>query len=95
MERSEITQVLSNWIAQASSDRGKLAEGTDPAKWVAEQFINWWHPQIDDSLSDAEAAAARLNEELKRLGGWENKDLCEALHELTHIAEALRELRGD
>jgi hypothetical protein len=93
MERSEIEAVLANWIAQATSANGQLGEGIDPAQWVATNFVNWWHPKVDDSLSDAAGAVNRIHDELNRLGGWENKDLGEALHELIHITEALGDLR--
>jgi X-X-X-Leu-X-X-Gly heptad repeat protein len=93
MERSEIEQVLANWIAQATSGDGQLADGIDPAKWIATNFVKWWHPLVDDSLSDAEGAAHRVRDELNRLGGWENKELGEALHELIHVADALGDLR--
>jgi hypothetical protein len=93
MERTEIEQVLANWIEQATSRDGKLVDGIDPAKWIAANFLNWWHPTVDDSLSDAESAARRLREELSRLGGWENAEFGEVFHELTHVTEALAELR--
>ena len=38
---------------------------------------------VDDTLSDAEGAAHRLRDELNRLGGWQNKELGEALGEET------------
>ena len=93
MERNEIEQVLANWIAQATSDDGQLADGVEPAKWIAKNFIQWWRPMVCDSLSDAECATLRVRDELNRLGGWENKELGEALHELTHVTDALGDLR--
>jgi hypothetical protein len=30
---------------------------------------------------------------LERIGGWENPELGEAMHELTHLSDALAELR--
>jgi hypothetical protein len=94
MQRSEIEQVLANWIGQAISGPGRLAEGVDPANWVATQFLNWWRPQVEDSLGDAERAVAGVRHELNRLGGWENTELAEALHELIHIGDALSDLRN-
>ena len=74
------------------SSQGPLPEGADPAEWVARQFAAWWRRQAGDSLGDAEAAAARLREQLNRLG---YPELAEALHELTHVQDALGDLRGD
>jgi hypothetical protein len=94
MERSEVEQVLANWIAQATLPPGQLAEGTDPASWVAMQFVNWWRPRVEDTLGDAERAVAGVRAELYRLGGWSNDDLGEALHELIHLSDALGDLRA-
>jgi hypothetical protein len=89
----EIERVLSNWINQATMPPGRLADGVEPAKWIAQQFLNWWQSEIEDYLSDAERAIAAVRKELQRLGGWENPDFGEALHELTHASEALAGLR--
>jgi hypothetical protein len=45
------------------------------------------------SLDDAELAAGRIRAELQRLGGWDNKQLGNALEELTHLEESLADLR--
>ena len=93
MSRSDIEQVLRNWLDQAISPGGTFPEGTDRAKWAADNFIAWWRKQVDDSLGSAALAAHRLRDELKRLGSPEEFD--EALHELAHIQDALGDLRQD
>ena len=94
MQQSEVEQVLANWIAQATSAPGRLADNVDPAAWVAQRFLAWWHPRVEDALSDAERAIAGVRGELNRLGGWQNNQLGEALHELIHAGEALADLRA-
>ena len=94
MNRTEIERVLANWIAQAISGDGKLADGIDPAKWIAANFVSWWHPVAESSLSDADLAAHRIRDELTRLGGWKNNDLHGTLEELTHLTDALADLRS-
>ena len=93
MSRSEIEQVLRNWIDQATSPEGAIPDGTDRARWVTDNFIAWWRKQVGDSLGSAEVAANRLRQELERLGHPTEFD--EALHELTHVQDALRDLRHD
>ena len=93
MSRSDIEQVLRNWIDQAISPDGTFPEGTDRAAWVADNFIAWWRKRVDDSLGSAELAACRLRDELTRLGHPHEFD--DALHELTHIQDALSDLRND
>jgi hypothetical protein len=93
MSRSDIEQVLRNWIDQAISPGGTFPDGTDRAKWVADNFIAWWRKQVDDSLCSAELAADRLRDELKRLGSPTEFD--DALHELTHVQDALSDVRRD
>lgn len=93
MDAAEVERVLANWIAQATNPPGALADGTDPARWVAQQFLRWWYPQVASELSDAESAVMRSWGELERLGGWSNNDLGEAMHELIHARDALRSLR--
>src|SRR5688572_7693963 len=90
MLQSEIEQVLENWIKQAISPTGKLAEGITPAEWVSKNFIHWWRSAVEDSLGDAESAARRLRLELRRLGDSER--MGEAFHELTHVEDALADL---
>ena len=92
MERSEIEQVLANWIEQATCPPGQLADGVDPPSWIASQFLRWWKTRAYESLDDAEGAVNRLRAELERLGGWTNPDLGEALHELAHLDISLAEL---
>ncbi len=94
MDRSETEIVLANWILQAISEIGQFDEGVEPSKWIAVNFLNWWNKRIDDSLSDAEHAAISVRNELNRIGGWNNQALAGALHELTHLVDALGELRG-
>jgi hypothetical protein len=94
MDRPEIEQVLANWIAQATAPPGELARDIDPAQWVAQQFLRWWHPRVSDDLADAESAVMGARLELERLGGWSNSDLGEAMHELIHARDALNTLRA-
>lgn len=91
MTHSDAETVLRNWIAQATSPEGRLPDGVDPAAWVAEQFTAWWRGAVNQPLSDAEAAAARLREDLV---GFAYPELAEPLHELTHVQDALAELRA-
>ena len=93
MSRSDIEQVLRNWIDQAISRGRTFPEETDRARWVADNFMTWWRKRVDDSLGSAELAAHRLRDELNRLGSPEEFD--EALHELTHVQDALGDLRND
>jgi hypothetical protein len=91
VERTDLEQVLRNWLHQATSPEGRLPDGVDPAAWVAQHFIDWWRRQVGDSLGDAEAAAGRLRGQLNDLG---YPELAEALHEVTHVQDALADLRG-
>jgi hypothetical protein len=91
--KHEPERVLSNWIDQATQPPGRLADGIEPAKWIAEQFLNWWRPEVENDLTDAERAVAATRHELQQLGGWDNPQLGETLHELTHASEALASLR--
>jgi hypothetical protein len=94
MPASEIEQVLSNWIQQATSSPGQLAEGVDPSRWVAQQFLKWWRNEgVERPLADAEGASHRIRSELERLGGWSNAELGEAMHELIHLKDALADVR--
>jgi len=94
MDGREIEQVLANWITQAATPPGELAPGTEPARWIAQQFLRWWQPLVADELAAAEAAVAGVRAELHRLGGWSNPQFGEALHELTHAGDALAALRS-
>jgi hypothetical protein len=91
MPESEIKQALANWIEQATSPIGRLADGIAPSEWIARQFINWWRMQVEDALSDADRAAHGLREELARIN--DPARLGEALHELTHVQDSLADLR--
>src|SRR3954447_24876784 len=92
MAKSEINQVLANWIEQATSPIGQLADGIEPSEWIAKQFTNWWQAQVEDSLGDAEGAIHRLRDELARIN--DDGQLGEAFHELTHIQDAIGDLRS-
>ena len=94
MDSPDIERVLANWISQATSSPGRLAPGIDRARWVAQQFLRWWRPQVADELAAAEAAVAAVRRELDRLGGWSNPQLGEALHEVIHASHALAGLRS-
>ena len=58
-----------------------LAAGAEESGWR-----DWAGREID-----AEAALTRVREELQRLGGWAK--FGEALHECTHLDDALQSLR--
>lgn len=92
MERTEIEQVLANWITQANSPFGTLTPGDDPAQWAARQFLRWWYHRTEGDLSDAISAVRNATQKLERLGGWSNMDLGEAMHELIHARNALNAL---
>jgi hypothetical protein len=95
MLNSELEQVLSNWIKQALSPPGQLAEGQDPANWVAQRFIEWWRShRVEPALNDAASALRAVRSDLERLGGWNNPQVAEAMHELIHIGDALGDLRA-
>jgi len=91
MNQSEITQVLKNWIDQATSTFGTLRDDVDPAEWVAKNFLLWWRQEVESNLADAESAARSVRSELLRLKNVNQLD--EALHELTHCQDALLNLR--
>ena len=93
MGRSEIEQVLLHWIDQAISPSTALREGTDRTAWIADNFIAWWRTQVDDSLSFADLSARRVRDELMQLRS--PNELGEALHELTHVQDALADLRDE
>lgn len=87
----ELETVLANWIVQAFSPTGTLPEGQSPTNWVAGRFAEWWRGRAGEAFGDADRAAAAVREELMRLGGWAS--FGEALHEMTHLRDALGELR--
>ena len=89
--RPELEQILRNWLQQAMATTSRFEEGIDPAAWVADNFIAWWRNQVEDSLNDAESAASRVRDELSYLGFPE--EFGAALHELTHVQDALGDLR--
>jgi hypothetical protein len=95
MSTGDIEQVLSNLIRQATSGLGQLDEELDPSKWVARQFLAWWQSRgVEQPLADARLATQRIRAELERLGGWNNSQFGEAMHELIHLSDALAEIRG-
>ncbi len=95
MPTNEIEQVLANWIAQAMSPEGKLDAGIEPSEWVARQFLKWWNKDaVERPLEDAGIAVRKIRSELERLGGWNNPQFEDAMHELIHLNDALAELRG-
>jgi hypothetical protein len=86
----EFQKVLANWIARATE--GHLADNVEPTSWVAGNVISWWRNEVERDLEDAFAGGAAAREELNRLGGWENPQLGQALHELIHVREAIESL---
>ena len=102
MNRSEIEQVLRNWIGEAMSPVGRFAEGIDPPAWVAENFIAWWQKQVEDSLARVEGSAGYLVSEASELAEaasvagvqWDIHEVREALGELREKVGDLREAAG-
>jgi hypothetical protein len=71
MPVSDVEQVLSNWIRQATAGPGQFEAGLDPSAWIARQFLNWWQSQgVEQPLGDARLATQKIRAELERLGGW-------------------------
>jgi len=91
---SQIEQVITNWLREAHSSVGRLGEGVDAAGWVAQRLVEWLKSQAQEPLESAAGAAQAVRKELDRLGGWNNKELGEALHEVTHIEDSLGDLRS-
>jgi hypothetical protein len=90
---AEVRRILGNWIAQANSTEGRLADGIVPSDWIADRFLQWWRSEVEGDLSDAEAAVAATRSALEELGGWSNQQLGDAMHELIHATDALASLR--
>ena len=96
MNRSEIEQVLRNWIGEAMSPVGRFVKGIDPPAWVAETFIAWWQKRVEDSLDRVEGSAGYLVSEASELAEaasvagvqWD-------IHEVREALEGLREKVGD
>jgi hypothetical protein len=88
----EVQQVLANWISRASE--GGLPEGVEVSQWVATNFLGWLRKEAESDIGDAEVALSAARAELNRLGGWENSQLSEALHELIHAGDAIASLRS-
>ena len=91
---AEVRRVLANWIAQANSTEGDLADGVIPSDWIADRFLQWWRSEVEGDLFDAEAAVAATRSALEELGGWDNQQLGCAMHELIHAIDALDSLRA-
>ena len=87
MSRSDIEQVLRNWIAQALSPMGDFAEGIDPTKWIADNFIDWWSQQVEDSLSSAELAAHPKN--FRRHPATQRRVMRETLDRIGYISDVI------
>lgn len=90
MPHSELQKSLANWIDQANSPLGKLPDGAKPAEWAASQFMLWWKEHAEEQLTDAQLAATSLRAEIQRLDQKGDHD--DALHELTHLTDALSDL---
>jgi hypothetical protein len=94
MARKTLEQVLDNWLAQAIGAEDRLPHGAGPATWVAQRTAEWLSATVSGPLAEAEDAAQRLGAALEQSGGWGNPQLVEAMEELTHVSEALADLRG-
>jgi hypothetical protein len=92
MTNQEIEEVLANWIAQANDRSGCFPAETDPAKWIATQFLRWWQPKVSDEIADAQLDVARAVQQLEEHWGWSNPQLAEVRHELAHAKESLEDL---
>jgi hypothetical protein len=90
---SELEKVLENWLREAASPRGRLADGVSPAAWVAARVTAWWKERAGIALDDVAGFAARIETELERSGGWKNRNLGDAMEEATHLREAIAQLR--
>jgi hypothetical protein len=95
MPENQIEQVLSNWIREAMSPEGELLPmGIEPAAWVAKRFLEWWQDKaVASAVEDAECAMESIRDELTRLGGFDNPELGESMHELTHLTDAIGEIK--
>jgi hypothetical protein len=99
MNRSEIQQVLRNWIEEALSPVGRFAEDIDPPTWVADNFIAWWQKRVEDALDRVQGSAGYLAAEANELAEaatglgveWDIHEVREALGELREKVGDLRE----
>ena len=89
----EFKKVLSNWIKEATS-YGELPEGKNVEEWIAEQVVNWWRPKINDDIESLKTTASCLRKNLEKIGGWNRKELADAMHELIHLEENITDLRS-
>jgi hypothetical protein len=92
--KTEIEQVLYNWIAEANSPIGSFSGDVDRAAWVAKNFLDWWRPQIEERVRSIGGCALRLQELLKELNvtiATEAGD--EAFDILEQVWDDARELR--
>ena len=95
MAANTLEQVLANWLAQAIGSEDRLPQGTTVAVWVAQRTAEWLSTTASEVLADAEAAADRLRAALEQLGGWNNPQPLNAMDELTHVSDALADLRSN
>ena len=90
---TEIEEVLSGWVRQALSSNGRLADETDPATWVAQRFLEWFRPQVEEALEAVEGTAADIREELQLLRDGTARKFDGVLHEMAHLDDNLAVLR--
>ena len=91
---NKLNEVLANWLREANSSVGKLSGDVTSAEWVAKRLVDWLKNETKEPLESAETALQIVRKELTRFGGWNNKELGEALHELIHIEDSLGDLRS-
>jgi len=91
MNQKDIERALANWIREAQSPTGRLAEGAGPAEWAAERFVAWWRKEVEELLDEGDGAVARLRDGVTGVLNWEEHG--EALHELIHVQDAFADLR--
>jgi hypothetical protein len=88
-----LERVLANWLSEAIGSEDRLPPETTPAAWVARRAATWLSEEAGGPLAEAEGATARLRVALEQAGGWGNPQLADAMDELTHVSEAIGDLR--
>ena len=91
----EVEQVLRNWIEQANSPVGALANDADRAQWVTHNFLAWWQSQVKVHLTAVDGGVTRLTDLAKELGiSHETETGDEAFHVLESLQDDLRALKS-
>jgi ferritin-like metal-binding protein YciE len=93
MDPKTLNEVLANWLTQAIGSEDRLPKGMTPATWAAQRTAEWLDAAASGPLTEAEEATHRLKASLERLGGWDRAELANAMEELTHLSDAVADLR--